>query len=126
MVKATVDIEGIERVDLKTLPEGFVALKRLPYGLVIQRRSMMRMQVEAGKGRGKGFAGELALADKDFTLFDFKHCIIDHNLEDETGRKLNFQNEHDVNKLDPRVGQEIEEAISNLNDLDEEDDELGN
>jgi len=51
--------------------------------------------------------------------YEFEHCIADHNLEDENGQKLDFSNELTLKTLDPRVGQEIEEAIDKLHNVEE-------
>jgi hypothetical protein len=123
MPRATVDSENVERHELKTAPpDGFVVVRRLSYGQVLQRRSMMKLEVAAG-GKGKSLEGELALADQKYTLFDFQHCIVEHNLEDPSGRKLNLGTLHDLVQLDPKIGQEIEEILSELNDLDDKDEE---
>jgi hypothetical protein len=124
MPRATVDTEEVFRYDLKTLPpDGFVVLRRLSYGQVLERRSMMKLEVATRGGKTKGLEGELALADRAYTLFDFKHCIVEHNCENESGGLLNLGNPNDLVRLDPKVGQEIETLLSELNDLDEKDEE---
>jgi hypothetical protein len=123
MPRATVNTENVERHDLKTAPpDGYVVIRRLTYGQVMQRRSMMKMQVNSRRG-SKNLEGELALADQQYTLFDFSHCIVEHNLEDASGRVLNLGTLKDLVELDPKVGQEIEELLATLNDLDDKDEE---
>jgi hypothetical protein len=90
---------------------------------VLQRRGMMKLEVATKGGKNKGLEGELALADQKYTLFDFQRCIAEHNLEDESGRLLNLGNLNDLIRLDPKVGQEIEGILSDLNELDEKDEE---
>lgn len=121
MPRATVNLETTERHDLKTLPEGWVELRRLTYGQMVQRRAMMKLSVEAG-GKNKDFKGELAMASEEITRFEFAHAIIDHNLEDETGRKLNLGSPVDFAALDPRVGTEIETLVTEMNNFDDESD----
>ena len=120
MPRATVDIESTEKFSLKTCPEGFVVLRRLSFGQVMERRMFTKLEIETG-GKGKDLKGELAMANRRVTEFEFKACIDDHNLEDETGRKLDLTKAVDFNKLDPKVGQEIESLISDMNNFEDEE-----
>ncbi len=107
--------------NLKTCEGGFVEARRLSYGEKLKRRAMVSgMKIQAEKGK-KDFQGEMNLINEVATLFDFQNCIIEHNLEDETGRKLNLGNAADVRQLDPRIGEEIDEFLGELNNY--EDDE---
>lgn len=120
MPAAVANIEEVEEKDLKSLVGGKVTLRRMTYGQVVQRRTMSKLSFTAGRGRGN-VAGEMAMGAKEITLFEFAHCIVNHNLEDTDGRKLNLANEQDFNKLDPRVGQELEALISDMNNFEEEE-----
>lgn len=121
MPRATADATATERKELKTLPEGFVEVRRLTYGEKIERRAMVSyMKVEAQKGK-KDFSGEMQLVNEKATVFDFQRCIIDHNLEDENGTKLNFGNVADIRRLDPRVGEEIDDLLGELNNFEEDE-----
>jgi hypothetical protein len=127
MPRATVNIEDTKRVELKTAPpDGYVVLRRMSYGQIIQRREMAtQMRVTSGSSNGKrggGFEGEMNMINERVQRYEFQKCIIDHNLEDEKGRKLNFENPSDFTILDPRVGQEIEHHISQMNNFDEDSD----
>jgi hypothetical protein len=51
------------------------------------------------------------------TQIDFQSCIVDHNLEDETGRKLDFRSFSDIDMLDPKIGEEISTLIDELNNF---------
>lgn len=113
----------VVRKELKTLPEGYVELRPMTYGQAVHRRSMLKLSFTTSKGKGSDFRGEMAAANKEITQFEFATCVIDHNLEDENGNKLNFSSPVDFAKLDPRVGQEIEKYISDLNNFDEDDQE---
>lgn len=124
MPRAVVNTEETERHDLKSCPEGFVTLRRMTYGQVVQRRALSKLSLlMEGK---KNVTGELAMASKEVSLFEFAHCIVDHNLEDATGRRLNLSLEVDFNQLDPRIGQEIEGFISDMNNFDGEAETQGN
>jgi len=115
------------RRDLKTLEGGFVEARRLTYGEKLQRRAMvsgMKFQSQRGK---KDFEGEMQLVNEHATIFDFKNCIINHNLEkpgaDGEPVKMDLTNVADIRLLDPRVGEEIDTFLGELNNFDEDDDE---
>lgn len=126
MPRATVDLNPEDKVDLKTCPGGYVVLKRMTYGQKLERmKHVSKLQVEMG-GRGRSTRGEMQVMQKASTLYDFKMCIVDHNLEDENGTKLNLGIERDVDRLDPRIGEEISNAIDKLNNFEDEDNVEGN
>jgi hypothetical protein len=121
MPRATSNIQDTQKFDLKTCEGGFIEVRRLSYGEKLQRRAMTaNMKIEAQKGK-KDFAGEMQLMNEQATMFDFQKCIVDHNLEDENGTKLNLGSVSDIRRLDPRVGEEIDTILSDLNNF--EDDE---
>lgn len=125
MPRATVQQDNTHRFELKTCPEGFVVLRQLSYGQMLERRAMgANLRIEAKRGK-KDVAGEMALMQKIVTEYEFRHCVVDHNLEDEDGRKLDFGSPGDLAKLDPRVGSEIDKYINKLNQDVEDDDEEG-
>jgi hypothetical protein len=125
MPKATVDVESTQKYELKTCPEGFVVLRRMSYGQILQRRMFTKLEV--GGSGGKDFRGELAMANAKITEFEYAKCIVDHNLEDASGRKLDLTRAADFNQLDPKIGQEIEGYITEMNNFeaDEENSEPG-
>lgn len=122
MPNAVASLENTQRFELKSCPGGFVELRRMTYGQSVQRRAMMKMTVDAGS-KSKDFKGELAMASLDISKFEFRACIVDHNLEDENGNKLNLSQELDFARLDPRVGQEIDKRISEMNNFEDDDEE---
>lgn len=140
MVVATANTQETVHKDLKTLEGGWVKLRRLTWGEKLQRRAMvsgMKVKGSSGKGKKDDFEGEMNLVNEQATLFDFERCIVEHNLEAEVSgprsvvegeepsntRPLNFKSIADIKLLDPRVGEEIDTLISELNNFDE--DELG-
>lgn len=121
MPKATVSTETTKK-ELKSLQGGFVELRRLPFGLLLERRdnaSKMSMSSRQGQSDQKV---DIALMQRWSRQFEFQHCIVDHNLEDDNGNKLNFDNAMSIDALDPRIGQEIEEYIDELNGEESEED----
>lgn len=126
MPRATANLEPEDKVELKTCPGGWVVLRRMSYGHKLDRmKHVGKLSVEMG-GRGRSTRGEMEMLQKASTLYDFKSCIVDHNLEDENGTKLNLGAEHDINRLDPRIGEEISALIDALNNFENEETELGN
>lgn len=126
MPAAVAMVNETQKFELKTLPEGFVVLRRMTFGQIIQRRSLTKMSMILEGNKSRNLTGELAMASKDVTLFEFAHCIVEHNLEDADGRLLALSDPRDFDQLDPRVGQEVEQLISTLNNLDDEPTEQGN
>lgn len=123
MVRATADVTSLEEYKLKSVEGGEVKLKRLTYGQKLHRRAMVsKMRIEQQRGKSKDFSGELDLINERATQYDFANCIVDHNLEDESGAKLNFQVVADIQRLDPRIGEEIDNLIGELNNFEEEED----
>lgn len=125
MPRATVSREGI-RKELETLPEGYVLLRKLSYG-EIQERKELASSLRAGgapnRAQRRGAPsddGELRVDVhyKTIQLFDFQRCILEHNLEDDNGNVLSLGTMEDMVKLDPRVGQEIEALIDDLNNFE--------
>lgn len=49
----------------------------------------------------------------------FKNCIVDHNITDKNGVKLDFRNEMALHILRPDIGFEIERLIDELHAEDE-------
>lgn len=126
MPRATVDLTPGEKISLKTLEEGWVVLKKMTYGELLRRRAMAaKLQVQGGKSKSKGFTGEMDMANEMVTIYEFSHCVVDHNLEDDDGNKLNLSSDVHIRTLDPRVGEEISQLIDKQNqfDLDAEDGE---
>jgi len=129
MPKASASLTETERHELKTCPGGYVVARRLSYGEKLTRRAMVSsMKIESGgKNKKKDFAGEMNLVNEQATLFDFQKCIVDHNLfkDDEETDKFNLARLDDIRQLDPRIGEEIDDFLSELNNF-EDDDEEGN
>lgn len=123
-----------QRYDLKTAPpDGYIMARPLPYGAKLERRdkaTVMRMEQEVQRGKRKSRQRpqedketqkiELDMKSNWAALHDFSYCITDHNLTDENGAKLDFDNPLVLKYLDPKIGSEIERILSDINDDDEE------
>lgn len=125
MPRATVSQETV-RKDLKTLEGGFVELKQLSYDQILERRDKaMKMSMEQKPGRKKDESTKIDFesAMQWDRFFAFSNCIIEHNLENDEGKPLDFSNRMTLKILDPKVGSEIEKYIEEMNE-DEDDESL--
>lgn len=126
MPKAYVNKDETTHHDLKSCPGGFVKLRKLTYGESIHRRqitSAMRMTA----GEDQSFVGEMDLTNFDAVQYELSKCVVEHNLEkDDKGNQFDFSRAADLQLLDPRIGEEIQEQIRKMNEFnpDLEDDEV--
>lgn len=113
MPRATTSMDT-ERHDLKSAPpDGFVEIRPMDYGTFLQRRDMaMKMGVTGAGGGAQKI--DLDILQETVTRFEFKSCIVDHNLEDENGKKLDLTSAQDFKRLDPKIGQEISDLIDEV------------
>ena len=123
MPRATNNINETERFDLKSCPGGFVVLRRLTYGQYLERQGLaMQLQMQS-VGKKSDAKIDIDMAQQKVAEFEFKHCIAEHNLEDDQGNLLDFRQAFTLTMLDPRIGQEIGDCIAKMNDFEAE---LGN
>lgn len=128
MPRATADTTKTERHELKTLPEAYVVLKKLTYGQMLHRQEMageMAMKSQPGRGRNTPQEAVIKMMQSLVTEYEFRNCIVDHNLTDENDQPLNFSLPGTVMRLDPQVGDEISQLIDDLNQY-QDDNPLGN
>lgn len=121
MPKAVVSTSS-EKFELTTLEGAFVELKRMTYGQKLDRIQMATdMQISMSQNRGQqANSAKIDVMQKAVTLFDFKNCIVDHNLfeDDDETIKFDFTKPSCIDKLDPRVGEEIATLIDSLNNFE--------
>ena len=115
MPRATVRTEA-QRIELKSCEGGWVEIRQLPYYEMLVRRDRGGKLFFDAQQEGRV---EIATLQAWARQYEFEHCILDHNLEDEYGNKLDFGNEATLSALDPRIGQEIEDAIDKLHNVEE-------
>lgn len=125
MPVATANTEP-ESFPLKSAPpDGFVKLKPLPFGQILTRRdnaSKLSMRTSSRKGRrGSREMDEMNIdtMQLETRFYEFSNCIVDHNLTDKAGTKLDFNKKETLSVLDPRIGSEIEDLIDKLNQEDD-------
>lgn len=111
-----------DKFDLKTLSGAFVVLRKMSYGQILQRRALMKLTFTS-QGKNKPAEGEIAMANKAVNLYEFRNCVVEHNLERVEGTLLDLSNPNDVEALEPKVGQEIEKLIEDMNNFEGDDDE---
>ena len=111
-----------QKFDLDTVEDGYVVLRRMDYGqqLMAQDESIQAITRDRRKRNGSGPSEnvnevEMKLISSTATARAFAACIVDHNLEDDQGRKLDFTNPSDVFLLELNVANEINEKINDLN-----------
>ena len=115
MPKATISLDA-QKHDLKSLKGGFVSLRPLPYGKILERRDgATKMIMEQTKGRTADSRMIMEMAQEWSRWFEFRECIVEHNLEDDAGATLDFNIKANLFRLDPKIGQEIERLIDELN-----------
>jgi hypothetical protein len=130
MPRATVS-HDTKRVDLKTLPGGYVELRTLTFHEMNTRQDIAtRMYQEQTTGKRKAkdaetVRGYFEIMNVAVTEYEFRNCITSHNLEDDNGELIDFTLPMQSWRLDPKIGQEIDRAIEELNQLDEDDEDIG-
>lgn len=121
-VRAVTNPQETERIELKSLPEGYVVLRRMSYGEYLQRRDMtvdMSMERDGAKGV-RDMQMAMKMANKRVMEYEFSKTVVEHNLEDENGNPLNFSDPRTLDRLDPRVGEEIGTHIDRMNSFGED------
>lgn len=116
------------RYDLKSLPDGYVEIRRMPFRDWLKRQEMaMRIMVEGNKGQGgqSGMKGEMVMANEVVTTFEFSRCIVSHNLQHPNEELMDFNSPSTLAILDSRVGNEISTYITELHEFDEGNSETG-
>lgn len=143
MPVASVSLEP-QRFELKSLEGAFVELKPLSYGQMQRRRELAAesaiKEVEGSDGKTTPEMA-ITMAQHAAAVYEFKHCIVAHNLEeakpkknpsdpDEEVRVVAFDFRSDpgaIDRLSPKIGEEISLLIDKLNQFEEgEPDGSGN
>lgn len=121
-------VENNKKFELKSLPDGFVVIRRMNYGESLKRKDMMAsvaMDMEKRSGQEQSTKLQMEILSEKTTLWEFSTLIMDHNLTDENDKPLSFKDPNHVKKLVGRVGDEIQQYINDLNSF-EDDEEIKN
>lgn len=116
MPRATVNTTA-EQHELKSLDGAFVKLKRMSYGQWVHRQDIAMDMEMTGSGKNDA-KSTINMTQQRVAIWEFEHCIVEHNLEDEAGQLLVFGNPNTINILNPIVGNEISKLISELHEFD--------
>jgi hypothetical protein len=108
-----------------------VELRQLSYAEMMTRRDIAsRMYAEfknTGSGANVNIEAEdtvkqyMEVVNVAIMEFEFKNCITGHNLQDDDGKALDFDNPMSYRILHPKIGAEIASYIDKLNQEDEAD-----
>lgn len=101
---------------LKSVDGGWVTIKRFDHGEMVDRLGKILVMGFNKQAMEEADRGEGRMDHRAARIHDFGKAITDHNLGDKEGKKLNFKNPPDVFKLDPSVGDEINELIGEHQD----------
>jgi hypothetical protein len=119
--RATISTQA-DRFDLKSLEGAWVELRRMSYGKWLER-SQLAMQIGIEAGSKNGMKGNIEMLNRQVTAFELKQCLVDHNLDDDNDEKMDLTKPANLDRLDPKVGQEIGELIRVMHEFG---DDLGN
>jgi hypothetical protein len=73
------------------------------------------MEINARQQRGEDMSMELKMMGRKTSVIEFRECILEHNLTDENDVPLNMADPLTLDKLDGRIGQEIEDCLGKMN-----------
>ena len=129
MPQATVTQETVRRELKSCPPDGFVELRTLSFHEMntrsdIASRMYSEQKPNVKKPKEEVVRGYLEIMNVAVTEFEFRNCIINHNLEDENGAQIDFTRPMQAWRLDPKIGQEISKYIDELNNFDDEEEDL--
>lgn len=129
MPKATVDPHAVKK-ELKTCPGGYVMLRTLSFHEMEMRKDIMGRAYQEVRNQKKGKQQDDEVQRAYFesmnvavTEYEFRNCITDHNLfvdEAET-QLIDFTKPMYTWKLDPKIGEEISRIITDLTQIDDEE-----
>ncbi len=129
MPKATVSLAPVH-YDLNTVEGGFVKLRRMGYGKKLDRAQNATRQTMRGTEDQLSEKEEaemmMEIMQRRTAEIEFRECIVEHNLEDDDGKLLDFRIPATLGALDPQIGEEITTLISNLLNYEGEVNEPGN
>ena len=113
------------RHDLDSLKGAWVETRKMNHGERTYRGQIStEYTVQGFLGGGKDTETQVKIIADALTLFDFKTCVVKHNLERAAGKLLNLSNPKDINELSGIVGAEIAAIINRENQFTETEQDL--
>jgi hypothetical protein len=117
MPRATVSMAPVT-YNLLTCPGGWVKLRRMSYGELLTSQDMAyQVSVKESKDGGDPDMG-VNVTQAKILEYQFKTCILDHNLTNESDQKLRFDSAEAVHMLDSLIGQEINAQLEKMHRWD--------
>lgn len=122
MAIATI-VEANKRFDLKSAPpDGYVVIRRMTWGEKLKRQGMLtQMSMEIGRDNKDDIRAQFDMLQEKVSLWEFANLVIEHNLTDSKEKLLNFKNYADTARLGPKVGEEIQKYIDEMNAFEDSD-----
>lgn len=118
------------RFELKTCDGAYVVIKKFGYGERLKIRSLSarahiaQQEIEEKRKEAKAkkqkfdpddIDTELSMDMESVVAYEFKKGITEHNLEKKDGTPFNFSSRADFARLEPAIGEEIEDLIDEFN-----------
>ncbi|HEX6825791.1 MAG TPA: hypothetical protein VF077_05675 [Nitrospiraceae bacterium] len=85
-----------------------------------RREKAAQFVFEQTGGKNAPETTKMNILQRGTRLYEYQHCIIEHNLEDANGTILNFRHTGTLDQLDPKIGGEIEDLIDAMHNPDED------
>jgi hypothetical protein len=86
----------------------------MTYGERLHRQDISMTMAMQADTRARKTEMEIKQAQTAVAQFELQTCIVDHNLDDENDKKLDFRNPLTFSKLDGRIGEEIAQYIEEM------------
>jgi hypothetical protein len=87
----------------------------MTYGELMASQDMMyQIQMKADEAGSDNPELGVDISRAAIMEFQIRTCVTEHNLQDDSGRILDFKNAADVRVLDSNIGQEIAERIDEM------------
>lgn len=108
-----------ETYDLKSLPGGWITVRRFDHGERIDRLAKVLVMGMSDNGEEGATA---TINHRAARLHDFAKAIVDHNLADSKGVKYDFKKPDAVFAIDAEIGDEIDDLIGRHQEVIPEED----
>jgi len=123
MPLATVSRETVGPLYLETVEDGWIKVRKMGYGKHLKRQELAarvsQQMPEKGSKTKDDRRLDYTMLAEDSQLFVFRECLVDHNLEDENGLKIDLHTRMGIENLDGKVGEEIDKLIDMVNERED-------
>lgn len=115
MPKATASKEGKKFPLDSAPPDGFIKIRPFTYGEMLFRDNLGGDISGTPGTDDKMTRISLKVDSVELQHYELSHAIVEHNLTDENDKPLDLNKPEDIDKLDGKVGKEIERIINEFN-----------